>query len=118
MRVGTSRHIFSPVTVAERFRTVMALRGERSRPAAPTAGGCRPPARNRPPHHYLRERTAELTDWSDVVGGSSIGGIWRFEWRDRYCGAVVVVECVVVPVPVGSVTVVEWVSVLPETPSL
>jgi hypothetical protein len=28
---------------------------------------------------HLRERTAELTKWSDVVGGSSIGGIWRFE---------------------------------------
>ena len=40
------------------------------------------------------------------------------EWGDRYCGVVVVVECVVVPAPIGSVTVVEWVSVLPELPSL
>ena len=41
-----------------------------------------------------------------------------FRVGDRYCGVVVVVERVVVPVPVGSVTVVEWVSVLPEMPSL
>lgn len=70
---------------------------------------------------HLREPTAELTDWSDVIDGSSIGeggGIRRFEWRDPYCGVVVVVECVVVPIPVGSVTVVEWVSVFPEMPSL
>jgi len=35
--------------------------------------------RFRPARRHLRERTAELTKWSDVVGGSSIGGIWRFE---------------------------------------